>query len=72
MRPLTEKSRPLSPEFDVRCSACKAEKRSPHRAPSLTPPSGMSWLLEELLRSSEEAGHPALRGVILPPLLLVL
>jgi len=33
-------------------------------APSLTPPPEMPWLLEELLRSSEEAGHPALRGVI--------
>ena len=62
-RPLTEKSRSLSPEFNVRCSACKAEKRG-QMAPSFTPPSGMPWLLEELLRSSEEAGHPALRGVI--------
>jgi len=33
-------------------------------APSLTPPPEMPWLLEELLRSSEEAGHSDPGGVI--------
>jgi len=38
-----------------------------NKAPFLTPPPDMPWLLEKLARSSEEAEHSDARGVILSP-----
>jgi len=57
-----------TPAFSDLSVSQQWEQRGANKAPSLTPPPDMPWLLEELARSSEEAGHSGIGGVMLSPL----